>query len=171
MEQWGLIVLVVITFIVLEVFRTDSHKKKKENISELKVYPYKKKYILTKNEYYFYKKLKGICDSYNLRVLVKTRLADIVEVDKSKIGNKEYMKYYTRIQSKHIDFLVCNGDSLYPVVAIELDDNSHDNKDRQTRDNFVNKTLDSAGVPLIRCKGAGNLEALLNSYLPKTTTQ
>lgn len=81
------------------------------------------------------------------------------------------MKYYSRIQSKHIDFLVCNGDSLYPVVAIELDDNSHDNKDRQIRDNFVNQTLESADIPLIRCKGAGNLEALLNSYLPKTTAQ
>lgn len=171
MEQWGLIVLVVIVVIVLEVLRADSNKNKKENTSELKVYPYRKKYILTKNEYYFYKRLKVICDEYNLRILAKTRLADIVEVDKSKIENKEYMKYYSRIQSKHIDFLICNGDSLCPVVAIELDDNSHDNKDRQIRDNFVNQTLESADIPLIRCKGAGNLEALLNSYLPKTTAQ
>lgn len=140
-------------------------KNKKDDASELKTYPYKKKYILTKNEYYFYKKLKEICDNHNLRILVKTRLADIVDVDKSKIESKEYMKYYSRIQSKHIDFLLCNGDSLYPVVAIELDDNSHDSKERQTRDNFVNKTFESADIPLIRCKGAGNLETLLKDYL------
>lgn len=40
MEQWGLIVLVVIVVIVLEVLRADSNKNKKENTSELKVYPY-----------------------------------------------------------------------------------------------------------------------------------
>ena len=75
------------------------------------------------------------------------------------------MKYYSRIQSKHIDFLLCNGDSLYPVVAIELDDNSHDSKERQARDGFINKTFESADIPLIRCKGAGNLETLLQNYL------
>ena len=45
--------------------------------------PYHRKYLLTKREYGFYKKLKPIADKYNLQVLAKIRFADLVEVDEN----------------------------------------------------------------------------------------
>lgn len=45
-------------------------------------YPYVKTYLLTKNEWAFYKQLKPITDKYNLHILAKVRLADLVEVKK-----------------------------------------------------------------------------------------
>ena len=166
MEQWILVALIVVGVLILEILRSTKPKSNRNN-KQPKKYPYKRKYILTKNEYYFYKKLKAICDKNNLRILVKTRLADIIDVDKNQIAGKEYMNYFGRIQSKHIDYLVCNGDSLYPLVAIELDDSSHNKENRIERDIFVNNAMQAAGIPLIRCKGAGNLEAIMQSYLPK----
>lgn len=166
MDKWGIVIFVLIVIILIEVL-SQAKRNTKGKKGQPKKYPYKRKYILTKNEYYFYKKLKVICDKHNLRILVKTRLADIIDVDKNQIAGKEYMNYFGRIQSKHIDYLVCNGDSLYPLVAIELDDNSHNKSNRMERDIFVNNAMQAAGIPLIRCKGAGNLEAIMQSYLPK----
>ena len=34
-------------------------------------YPYKRKYLLTKNEFYFYKRLRPIAEKYNLNILTK----------------------------------------------------------------------------------------------------
>ena len=42
--------------------------------------------------------------------------------------------------AKHLDFVICNKD-LAPVVAIELDDASHDAEDREERDDFVDAVL------------------------------
>lgn len=41
---------------------------------------YQRKKILTKNEYYFYTKLKEVTNKYNLQILTKIRLADLIEV-------------------------------------------------------------------------------------------
>jgi very-short-patch-repair endonuclease len=35
---------------------------------------------------------------------------------------------------------------------VELDDSSHDAEDRQSRDEFVDKALDSAGIKVVRVK-------------------
>ncbi|MEN7973211.1 MAG: DUF2726 domain-containing protein, partial [Verrucomicrobiota bacterium] len=40
--------------------------------------------------------------------------------------------------------------TLAIVAAIELDDKSHQRKDRIKRDQFLNQVMESAGVPLIR---------------------
>jgi hypothetical protein len=163
MEKWSIIIvavglLIIITELIL--------RAKKNRIS--KRYPYKRKYILTMNEYNFYRALKPICDKYNLRILIKTRIADIVDVDKSKINSKDYFKYFSKIQAKHIDFLLCSGDSLYVVAGLELDDSSHDTEKRMERDEFVNNVFNFAGIPLIRCRGAENLEELIREYLPNS---
>lgn len=47
--------------------------------------PYKKKLLLTKNEWRFYKDLKPIADKEKLTIIAKVRLADLVEVDSSRI--------------------------------------------------------------------------------------
>ena len=74
------------------------------------------------------------------------RLADIFSVDKGR-GNRAALN---RIESRHIDFLICQKDTLKPVVAIELDDKSHERPDRIKRDNFVNQLFDSTGLSLVR---------------------
>lgn len=35
---------------------------------------------------------------------------------------------------------------------IELDDRSHEAEDRQIRDDFLNKALEAAGIPILRVK-------------------
>lgn len=121
--------------------------------------PFERKYLLTKNEYYFYKELKKIADKYNLVVLSKIRFADIVQVKNSEVESKsEWFSNFGKIKSRHIDFALANPDNLYVMLIIELDDNSHYSESAKKRDEFINSVLDKCGYKIIRTKGPNNLE-------------
>lgn len=152
----GVLILIIIIFFVLKKkgiikfgksvnFPSVNDSKYVEN--EILPY-YKKKYLLTKAEKNFYNVLeKAICDE-DFYICPKVRLADIIYIS----GTKNRQKYFNKIQSKHIDFLLCSKQYLNPVLAIELDDSSHNRTDRIDRDRFVDNALKSAGLPIFRVK-------------------
>lgn len=123
-------------------------------------YPYIKPYLLTKNEWRFYKALKPITDKYRLHILAKVRLADLVSV-KSGLSNSARLKAFSKIKSKHVDFVLANPSNLAVKCVIELDDSSHENIDRQQRDYFLDKVCETIKLPLIRCKSADGIEDLI----------
>ena len=129
------------------------------------IIPYQFKYLLTKNEWTFYKKLKEATDKRNLHILAKVRLADLVEVEKWVNGGG-FKKYFSKIKSKHVDFVLCNPDNLAVKAIIELEDNSHSNTaERAKRDDFVDKVLKKCGYTVIYTYGGANLDELLDKNL------
>ena len=118
-------------------------------------YPYHKKYLLTKNEYYFYKNLKELANKYNLQIITKVRLADLIEVNKG-LSQNEWAKYFGKIKAKHIDFALV--DDMKVVLLIELDDNSHHKPDRKARDTFVDESLIRCDYKVIHT--FGNIEPI-----------
>ena len=109
--------------------------------------PYRKKdYLLTKAELSFYKVLKSVVDD-DLLIFSKVRLVDLLWLSK---GTKNRQTYLNKIMSKHVDFVLCKNNTLSPVLAIELDDLSHQEGRRQERDKFVNEVFHKAGLPLLR---------------------
>jgi hypothetical protein len=109
--------------------------------------PYRRKdYLLSQAERSFFGVLS---DAVNGRYLVfaKVRLADLVWLPK---GTERRQTHVNRVQSKHIDFLVCDHREVRPLLAIELDDASHGRPDRVTRDQFVDAALSAAGLPFLR---------------------
>lgn len=123
--------------------------------------PYKRKNLLTENEKRFYKKLKPITDKYNLELLTKIRMADIIEVSET-VNKNEWSKYFSKIKSKHIDFAITDKDNLNILLLIELDDSSHKEKSRVERDNFINQAYISAGIPIARLYyNTSNLEEII----------
>jgi hypothetical protein len=44
-----------------------------------------------------------------------------------------------KVMKKHVDSLLCHSQTMLPQVLIELDDKSHERKDRQERDAFVDR--------------------------------
>jgi hypothetical protein len=114
---------------------------------EFATLPYAKtKYFFSAAERSFYEILRRLVPGHT--VFAKVRLADLVYVRK---GTAAWQSYFNRIDRKHIDFILCNAD-LSPVMAIELDDCSHDDEDRQSRDRFVDQVLGSVGLPIIRVR-------------------
>ena len=55
-----------------------------------------------------------------------------------------------RIDRKHVDFLLCDAQTLRPVLGIELDDRSHERPERKARDELVDGVFAAAGLPLLR---------------------
>jgi hypothetical protein len=86
-----------------------------------------------------------------IRVLTKVRLADIFSVENSN-DRVAWRSAFNRIQSKHVDFVLCRSDDLSPLAAIELDDKSHDRQDRQDRDKFLNELFATSRIKLLRVK-------------------
>ena len=119
--------------------------------------PYVKKDLMTKNEWYFYKQLKPIADKHNYSIICKTRVADLIDVQKG-LNKSEWQTAFNRINKKHIDFILCKPENLLPVLLIELDDNSHDTEKRKERDEFIEKVLNTTGYKLLRTRGTADLE-------------
>ena len=145
--------LIFICAILLAILIIESIKMKKLNnpepteTQELKEYPYKRKYLLTKNEYAFYKHLKTKCDQNNILICPKVRLEDIVEVTTTE--NKS--KYRGYIRSRHLDFILCDN-NLNVLCAIELDDNSHNTTKAQKIDTMKDNICKASNLPLYRIK-------------------
>ena len=168
-----LAVVVVIVFIIIydnkrtkkkreelqrKIMMLDSKKPETvDNDEDIEKLPYRRKFLLTKNEYWFYKSLKEITDKYDFAVLAKIRFADLVEVS-AEADKKEYMKYFGKIKSKHIDFILCKKDNLYPELLIELNDSSHNTEDRIRRDEFIKKIAEKVGYKMVFVDGTQNLE-------------
>ncbi len=83
------------------------------------------------------------------RIMGKVRLADVLKV-KPGIAGPERRKALNKIQSKHLDFVACDPSSLTIEFAVELDDKSHERRDRQDRDAFLDKAMETTGLPIIR---------------------
>jgi len=78
----------------------------------------------------------------------KVSLSDVSFAKASEYGQR--LAYTNRIDRKHIDFLLCDPQTVRPLVGIELDDKSHRRKDRQERDRFVEEVFRAAKLPLVR---------------------
>lgn len=124
--------------------------------------PYKKKLLLTKNEWAFYKGLKPVADELGYSVLAKIRLADLIEVDVK--DNKDFMKYFNKINKKHVDFVLAKPENLQIELLIELDDNSHNAAQKQ-RDEFIEALYKQTGYKLLRVKGAAELKDKIQEIL------
>lgn len=125
-------------------------------------FPYQRKYLLTRNEYYFYKKLIPIANKHGLQILTKIRLADLVETKKN-LSYADSNAYFNKIRSKHIDFALV--DNMKVVALIELDDNSHKYQSRIERDIFVDDVLQRCGYTIIHTYGDTNqIDCIANSY-------
>jgi hypothetical protein len=111
--------------------------------------PYKAtKYLFTKSERSFMEVLRQALPP-ELMIAPKVRVADVLHVGIQK-KNKRYWRYFKKISSKHIDYILCRADNYEILAGVELDDASHDRKDRRERDKFLNDAFRDAGLPLIR---------------------
>jgi hypothetical protein len=117
---------------------------KKEPIA--RVLPYRlRDDFLSPAEFSFYKILSSLVgEGYTIQS--KVRLADIFFVSRPN----ENVSFFSRISQKHLDFLVCDSKVMKPMFGIELDDSSHERKDRHERDEFIDQVCQTAGLPLLR---------------------
>lgn len=81
------------------------------------------------------------------------RIADMVDV----VNGNGYYQRRNQILPKHVDFLICN-DRMTPLIAIELDGNSHNKPSRMERDQLVDGVFEDAELPLYRIQVGSNFK-------------
>ena len=111
--------------------------------------PYARKdYLFSRAERSFFGALQQVVGS-ELLIFAKVRLGDLLYIKK---GTENRQSFFNRIQSKHVDFVLCEPGEVRPALVIELDDSSHDKASRQARDAFVDDALAAAGLPILRVR-------------------
>ena len=85
----------------------------------------------------------------NVMIFAKVRVADVLAPGKG-LNKSDWQRAFNKISAKHFDFVICDPQTLAVQAAIELDDKSHRQSHRVTRDNFLKQATESAGLPLLR---------------------
>lgn len=98
-------------------------------------------YLLTQNELKFYRVLKQITSKLGYSLFCQVSLYEIIKAIEYKDFNK--------IRSKTIDFVITQ-ENCKILMCIELDDITHQRKNRIERDNFINKLFEDLEIKLIR---------------------
>jgi len=111
--------------------------------------------LLTRGEAAFYAALvKAVAG--DAIIAMKVRAADLIScsVDAWEKG------FGDMVAKHHLDFVLCCRRTTHIIVAIELDDRSHERSDRKRRDKFLSQAFFDAGIPLIRVKAASQYDCV-----------
>ena len=104
-----------------------------------------KKFFFSYSENHFYTSLKKVLYYnywYKYEVYPKVRLADIFQPEK-------WDKWWKRLAPRHVDFLIVNKEQDFqPILAIELDWNSHKEYRQYKSDKFKDEVFKNSNPPL-----------------------
>ncbi|MGF1794193.1 DUF2726 domain-containing protein [Photobacterium profundum] len=120
----------------------------------------------------FYGVLESVLTD-DLVLFGKVCVADVIK-PKQGLSKKEWGSLFNKVSRKHFDFVICDKEYLTVICAVELNDSSHDNTDRENRDKFLADAMYSAGVPLVFIPAKRNyvvseVTSLLSPYLKHAT--
>ncbi len=147
-----LLIIVVIVFGILFYFFKDKISIFLQQ--EEKTLPFKRKdFLLNIPERKFFESLQHIIPAEYV-VFPQIVLSNIVKVSSSR---KEFWTYQNKINRKTIDFVIFEKQYLKPIVAIEYDGKTHNRSDRQERDAFVNRVLESVGIKSLHIRHQENI--------------
>lgn len=133
-----------------EIIQEKQQQEVKE-LSNVNVdFPYRRTKLLTDAELQLFHFMENnLCQIDRITILAKVRLADIAEVDTRVTLKKDFL---WKITNKHVDFLICDKNTLDIICAVELDDYTHETQEAKERDMFIMQVLDSVGIKTIRIR-------------------
>lgn len=158
------VVLIAVVFIVLKKYFPDIFDEK-EKVSK-SLYNYKKKdFLMSRAEHEFFDILiELLTDKYY--VFPQIHLSTILD---NKVVGQNWKGAFRHIDEKSVDFVICDKAYIKPILAIELDDRTHEREDRKGRDGEVERILNESGLSLLRFgnNGSFNKEEIKHLILEK----
>jgi very-short-patch-repair endonuclease len=88
-------------------------------------------------------------------VFPQIHLATILD---HKVVGQKWKSAFRHIDEKSVDFVLCDKRYIRPLLVIELDDKTHEYKDRKDRDIEVERILSGAQIPLLRIENKGTFD-------------
>ena len=109
-------------------------------------FPYfRRRLLMTDTEFVFYRALLDAVGE-ELTIMSKVRAAAVVGCSRADWA----AGYGAPIAQKELDFVLLRPGTSYVLAAVELDDRSHERRERRERDQFLDAAFETAGVPLLR---------------------
>ena len=147
-----LIIAVVVGFVFLKKYFPEVLSKNKKNKS---FYSYKRKdFLISRPEHEFFDILVEILGN-QYYVFPQIHLSNILD---NKIVGQNWKGAFRHIDEKSVDYVICDKAYIKPLLAIELDDRTHEQENRRKRDIEVNRILDNAGIPFMRFENHGSFD-------------
>ena len=165
-----LIILVfLIAAIVIIAKLKSAQKAPSVTAKQPPVYAYgRKQYLMTKAENEFFIVLKEILGA-RYQIFPQVHLTALL--DQKKLTGQNWEAAFRHINGKSVDFVVCDQAFARPLIAIELDDHSHDTAGRRNRDAEVERMFRTANLPLLRFRDYKAMSrSLLATQLEATLT-
>ena len=139
---------IVLGVLALVILSTLSRKKAKSPLAKPAVeYHYKRKdFMMSRAEHEFFSILtRGLGDKFF--IFPQVNISSILD---HTVKGQDWRAARAHINRMSVDYVICDKSNVRPLVAIELDDPTHDKEDRQKRDADVNRIFEEAALPLVR---------------------
>jgi len=146
--------MLAVLFVVVLVlkFFTENINEKKESKKKPSYKYSRKEFLISRAEHEFVDILVEVLgDKYH--VFTQVHLPTILD---HKVVGQNWKGAFSHINGKSVDFVICDKAYIKPLLAIELDDRSHEREDRIERDSIVEQMLKDANMPLLRFPNNGS---------------
>lgn len=142
------LLFLLIFLFVKQIVYPDEEEKGKEIKTvfgdDVAHWPYEPLPLMTNSEVRFFELLRDAVPEYF--IFAQVQLSRIIDANQAP----ESRKWLNRISRLSIDYLLVDVDAQTSLIAIELDDWSHESEARQRTDAKKNKALSCAGIPIMR---------------------
>ena len=125
--------------------------------------------LLTEHERRFYGAMCRALGEVDLHVMAKVNLDDVIRTGGlSRQASHRFEKAKSKLDRKHVDFVVCSGDSLNVVAVARLDPKSRLRPLQRLMQGRVDEALDAAGIPVVHFPATKSYrdEAILSEFSP-----
>jgi Protein of unknown function (DUF2726) len=138
-----LLIVMLLIVIAIKSLRRGSAQSEKVKAP----YRYEKKsYFMSESEHEVFTILQqGYGEHYY--IFPQVHISKILD---HKVKGQYWEAAFKHINGKSVDYLICDKQSVRPLVAIELDGASHLSPDRIGRDGVVETMFKEANMPLVR---------------------
>lgn len=145
----GVLIAIVLVVVILKAVLEGGRTKEKP------AYRYtRKQFFLTAAERDCFNALV-LAAGTEFHVFAQVHLPTILD---HTVRGQDWRAALAHINRKSVDFVLCDKERLAPLLAIELDDRSHERPDRQTQDREVERILEEAGMPLLRLQNHASFD-------------
>lgn len=144
--------LLILLVIVLAVAIINAKKTgARESSSPKPSYQYRRKsFLMTKAEHSFFNTLNQAYGDTHF-IFPQVHLSEFLD---HTVKGQDWRGALSTIQRKSVDYIMCDKTYVRPLVAIELDDSTHQQLDRVKRDQLVEAICAQANMPLVRFSSA-----------------
>jgi len=147
-NNYLILAVIFVSILVVIGVKVSSGSEKRKVFKNNKYSYFAKALVMTRSEAEFFKKLNtAVSERYF--VFPQVHLSALLD---HRVKGQDWRIAFRHINGKSVDFVLCDKITLQPVYALELDDSTHDRRDRAERDVEVERIFREAQLPLVRFK-------------------